>query len=837
MQYGFFDDTNREYVIQTPETPSPWINYLGNEKFFSLVSQTGGGYCFYRDARLRRVLRYRYNNIPIDSNGRYFFIHEDNDYWSVGYMPVRREVDSFECRHGLGYTKITSSRKQLKSSVLMLVPNGHHAEVHLVTLKNESDRPRKLKLFSYVEFCLWDAQADMANLQRNLNVGEVEVHGSTIYHTTEYRERRNHYAFYHANAALTGFDTQREDFLGAYNGLHEPQAVASGHARNSLASGWSPIASHCLEIDLGPGEERELVFTLGYVENEEHEKWNDQHDLNRDQAQATIESFSSSAQVYAALDSLKGYWEDLLHRFVVESDDPRLNRMVNTWNPYQCMVTFNLSRSASYYETGIGRGMGFRDCNQDLLSVVHMVPDRARERLLDLAATQFADGSAFHQYQPLTKRGNHEIGNGFNDDPLWLILATCAYVKETGDAKILEENVPFDHDPKHADATLLDHLQASFRFTTERLGPHGLPLIGRADWNDCLNLNCFSTNPDESFQTTENRVGGCAESIFIAGLFIYASREYANLLEQVLDDSDQANTVRQAINAMEDAVIQHGYDGQWFLRAYDAEGNKIGSQENQEGQIFIEPQGFCAMAEIGRDQGLCHQALDSVKARLDSDHGIVLQSPSYSQYHLELGEISSYPPGYKENGGVFCHNNPWVMIAEATLGRGEQAFEYYKKIAPAYLEHQSKLRRTEPYVYAQMVAGPDAPHHGQAKNSWLTGTAAWNYVAITQHLLGIRAEHHGLRIRPQLLSAIGNYTVLRRCREASYEIRSEHCATKADARLVVDGKLIEGDLIPYAQPGKQVVVECYVYQGDAHRVDQPHASILETQASSRVRVD
>ncbi len=836
MQYGYFDDQAREYVIKTPETPSPWINYLGNEDFFSLISQTGGGYCFYRDARLRRILRYRYNDIPTDSNGRIFYVHENGNFWSLGYTPVKSPYDHFECRHGLGYTKITSRRKDLTTSLLTLVPNGHHAEVHLVTLKNEGKTPRHLKLFSYVEFCLWDAQDDMTNLQRNLNTGEVEVHGSTIFHTTEYRERRNHYAFYHVNTPVAGFDTQREEFLGPYRGLHEPQVVAQGKANNSKASGWSPIASHCLEIDLAPGEERELVFTLGYVENPEDEKWNGNGTVNRERALELIGCYRNSKQVHQAMDQLKDRWEESLHRFSLESNDQRLNRMVNIWNPYQCMINFNLSRSASFYETGIGRGMGFRDCNQDLLSIVHMVPDRARQRLLDLAATQFPDGSAYHQYQPLTKRGNHAIGSGFNDDPIWLILSTCAYIKETGDLGFLSEAVPFDHDEESHRATMLDHLQASFDFTIERLGPHGLPLIGRADWNDCLNLNCYSKNPDESFQTTENRPGEHAESLFIAGLFVFAGREYIELLRH-LGEVERARTAEQAVEAMSESVVLHGFDGEWFLRAYDAQGQKIGSQENQEGKIYIESQGLCSMAEIGRAQGMCRKALDSVKKHLDTPHGIVLQSPSYSGYHLELGEIGSYPPGYKENGGIFCHNNPWIMIAEATLGRGDRAFEYYKKITPAYVEESTKYRRVEPYVYAQMVAGPDAPHHGQAKNSWLTGTAAWNYVAISQYLLGIRAEYDGLRVCPAIVPSIGNYSIVRHCRNATYEINVRGCASESDAGLFIEGRQLEGHLVPYANAGERVIVDCYVYTG-SHRVDKdkhttinsPHTRLEESRS-------
>jgi cellobiose phosphorylase len=806
MRFGYFDDKAREYVITTPKTPYPWINYLGSETFFSLISHEGGGYCFYRDARLRRLLRYRYNNVPTDTGGRYFYINDGGDYWTPTFMPVKRELDSFECRHGLGYTTITGTRGGVRARATYLVPLGHNAEVHRLELTNEGSVKKTLKVFSYLEFCLWNALDDATNYQRNWSTGEVEVVGSTIYHKTEYRERRNHYAFYHVNKPVAGFDTDRESFIGLYNGMGEPEVVAAGRAKNSVASGWAPIASHALEVTLDPGETKSFVFTLGYIENPKAEKWERPGVINKKRARALIEEFSSDAQVEAALAELSRYWADMLSKYMVESKDEKLNRMVNIWNPYQCMVTFNMSRSASYFETGIGRGMGFRDSNQDLLGFVHLIPERARERIIDIASTQFPDGSAYHQYQPLTKRGNHDIGTGFNDDPLWLILGVAAYIKETGDYAILNEKVPFNNDPNKT-GTLFEHLRASFYHVVDNLGPHGLPLIGRADWNDCLNLNCFSDTPDESYQTTQNKEGRTAESVFIAGMFVYIGPEFAALAEKV-GKNDEAGKAREHVERMVTTVEKYGYDGQWFLRAYDFYGNKVGSKENKEGQIFIEPQGFCVMAKIGLKNGMAMKALDSVKERLDTPYGIVLVNPAYTEYHLELGEISSYPPGYKENAGIFCHNNPWIMIAETVLGRGERAFEYYKKIAPAYLEDKSEIHRTEPYVYSQMVAGKDAIRHGEAKNSWLTGTAAWNFVAIAQYMLGVRPEYDGLLVQPCIGKEIEEFRITRQCRGATYRIHVKNSGGAGPGKITVRGKTVSGNLVPYAEPGETVDVEC-----------------------------
>jgi cellobiose phosphorylase len=806
MRYGHFDDQSREYVITTPQTPYPWINYLGTQEFFSLISQQAGGYCFYRDARLRRVLRYRYNNVPTDLGGRYFYVREGEDFWCPSFMPVKRPLDHFECRHGLGYTRITGRRAEIELEALFLVPLDQTAEIQRLKIRNLSKRKRQLQLFSFVEFCLWNAFDDMTNFQRNFSTGEVEVEGSVIYHKTEYRERRNHYACYGVNAEIAGFDTDRESFVGLYNGLHEPQAVAEGRARNSVAHGWSPIGSHALNLSLEPGEERSLIFVLAYVENPPEEKWERPGVVNKRPARALLSSFARDAQVDDAMRGLGAYWEELLSSYRVECADARLARTVNIWNPYQCMVTFNMSRSASYFESGIGRGMGFRDSTQDLLGFVHLVPERARQRLLDVAATQFADGSAYHQYQPLTKRGNHDVGGGFNDDPLWLIVAVAAYIKETGDYSILDEQVPFDNDPADR-ASLLEHLRRSFQHVLKNLGPHGLPLIGRADWNDCLNLNCFSETPDEPYQTTENRAGRTAESLFIAALFVYTGPDFAELVERA-GCTAEAQAAREAVAAMERTVLEHGWDGEWFLRAYDYFGSKVGSHENEDGQIFIEPQGYCVMAGIGIKDGRAQRALDSVRERLNTPYGIVLNNPAYSRYHVELGEISSYPPGYKENAGVFCHNNPWIVIAETLIGRGDRAFEYYKETAPAYLEEQSEIHRTEPYVYSQMVAGKDAARPGEAKNSWLTGTAAWTFVAASQYLLGVRPELDGLRIRPARLSEVGEFTVTRRCRGALYRIRVARATGAGPWRLTVDGRPIDGDLVPYAPAGVTVDVVC-----------------------------
>jgi cellobiose phosphorylase len=807
MRYGYFDDSSREYVITRPDTPLPWINYLGCEAYFGLISNTAGGYSFYKDARLRRLTRYRYNNSPLDMGGRYLYVRDNasGKYWSPSWMPTRVKLDEYECRHGQGYTIITSKFNGIKSSARYFVPLGESFEIWQVTLTNETASDADLSLFSAIEFCLWDANDDATNFQRNYSIGQVEIVDDVIYHKTEYRERRDHFAYFACSEKPIGFDTIREDFLGAYRGWNEPVVVENGESCNSEAHGWQPIGSHHVKVNLKPGEQKEIIFILGYHENPKNDKFDppDSQIINKRSVKPIIEKYLKPENANKAFDELREYWTFLLGKLQVTTPDEHANRMVNIWNAYQCMVTFNMSRSASYFESGIGRGMGFRDSNQDLLGFVHMIPERARERILDIAATQLKNGGAFHQYQPLTKRGNNDVGSGFNDDPAWLVLGVAAYIKETGDWALLDEQVQYENE-LGTESPLYEHLQRSIQYTLDRLGPNDLPLIGRADWNDCLNLNCFSDTPGQSFQTTTNKDGNVAESVFIAGLFVLACQDMAGIAEH-FNDPAQVEKVQKAAAEMEKTVWAAGWDGEWFRRAYDDYGRVLGSKENVEGRIFIEPQGICIMAGLGVENRNATKALDAVEEHLATPHGIILQQPAFSQYYLHLGEISSYPPGYKENAGIFCHTNPWIMIAEAIVGRGNKAFDYYKRINPSAREEISELHKCEPYVYAQMIAGRDAATHGEAKNSWLTGTAAWNYVAITQYILGIYPAFHGLEVKPVIPSDWDGFEAARSFRGVRYEISVKREGPGNELSLEVDGKSIQGTLIPLPEENTKTV--------------------------------
>ena len=800
MRYGYFDDAKREYVITTPATPLPWINYLGTEDFLSMISNTGGGYCFYRDAKLQRILRYRYNAIPGDNGGRFYYVKEaGKPAWNPGFLPTKTKLDSYECRHGMGYTTLDGCKDGLHAKVTYFVPKGENCELHDLVLTNESREIKTVHVYGCMEWCLWNASDDAQNYQRNLNIAESEVEDGVIYHKTEYRERRDHYAYYGVNVPTVGYDTDRNTFLGHMGDWSDPQLVRQECSASSRIVGWYPIGCHHLLITLAPGESKRATFVLGYGKNPRDQKFVAPGVIRKTDAKEMMDKFSQFEQVDKALLELREHWDKLLGNYQLQCDNDKLNRMVNIWHQYQCMVTFLMSRSASYYETGIGRGMGFRDSCQDLYGFMHIVPQRARERIIDIASIQFADGSTYHQYQPLTKQGNADIGGGFNDDPLWLVGAVTAYIKETGDFTILDHPTPFDCKPG-TEVPLLEHVRRSVNFTIQNRGPHGLPLIGRADWNDCLNLNCFSAEPGESFQTFGPSEGPVAESVFIGGMFVKYGSDYAELCRKI-GLFDEAAAIENAVSDMEKAILESGWDGQWFLRAYDAFGNKVGSDACREGKIFIEPQGFCTLAGVGgKEYGL--KAMESTRKYLLGEYGVELLYPCYTEYHLELGEISSYPPGFKENGSVFCHNNPWIVCAEAELGRGNEAFDIYRRICPAYLEDKSEVHETEPYCYSQMVTGRASGNPGHAKNSWLTGTASWTFLSISQAILGVYPDYEGLKIRPCIPDELTEYTVTRRFRGSEYVI---HVRRTGEASMTVNGKAMDGNIVPISNLEKVFV--------------------------------
>lgn len=811
MKFGYFDAENKEYVITQPGTPLPWMNYLGVEAYFSLISNTAGGYSFYKDAFLRRITRYRYNNVPMDVGGKYLYIRDEETgtFWSPSWKPVKTAVNGYICRHGFSYTSISSETEGIETSATYFVPIGDPLEIWEVNITNTSDRQRQLKVFSFIEWCLWQALDDMTNFQRNFNVGEVEIEDGVIYHKSEYRERRNHFAYFAVSEKISGFDTNRDDFIGIHNGFHEPQAVIEGQSRNSHIVGWAPIGSHCVEVELAPGATRHLNFVLGYHEMPMADRFEKGTVINKTKVRPVIAKYLKRENSRAAFAELARYWEDKLKRFQVHTPEDKIDLSLNQWNQYQCVMTLIFSRSTSFFESGIGRGIGYRDACQDVFGAVHIFPERCRERLIDLAAIQKKDGSTYHQYQPLTKKGNAAIGINFPDDPVWLVLAAGMYLRETGDYSILDESVPYDNDEDDR-GTFYEHLAASIRYIENNRGPHGLSLIFRADWNDCINLNITSYPDGQTFQEAPTEFGRVAESMMVSPQFCGASLEFAEIAKRCgrAADAEWALGLREA---MVEAIHEHGWDGEWFLRAYDRHGEPVGNKQAQEGKakIFAESQVWMGMyGDYDTDQDRIRTALDSVAKHLYYEHGVMINQPAFQNFYPHYGEMSSYPPGVKENAAVFCQPNGWMVISEARLGRGEKAMKYYQTILPTLREDISEVHRCEPYVYAQMIAGRDHTQPGEAKNSWLTGTAGVSFYAASQWILGVRPTFDGLSIDPCVPKAWREFEVSRVYRGATYHItvRNPKGVEHGVASMSVDGKPLAGNVIPVADASRTVEV-------------------------------
>ena len=766
MEYGYYDAARREYVITNPETPSPWINYLGADRYCALVSHNAGGYSFYQSAKSGRFLRFRYNNLPVDRPGRYLYLRdrESGDYWSAAWQPVGKDLSSYrtETRHGLGYTTIISQYTHIESETTYFVPQGEDLEIWLFTLRNKGTTPRRLAVFSYAEFAFWDAMLDLVDYQYILNMCRNRLDNDTqiIDYEVGLEGRPRVFAF--TTAPLAGWDCDRDIFMGVHRGEHNPRAVSEGHCFGSTAVGGNPCAAFQTEADLEAGEERTMIFAVGVGRADEagiaaRKRYADPHAARR------------------ALTDLADHWEHLLRPLTVAVPDPLVRDTLNVLNPYQAHTTFNWSRSASYYESGTLRdGLGYRDSHQDALAVIQAVPQRVRARILNLAGAVYRNGSACHTYQPLSGTGTG--GHDYSDDHLWLTLTTAAYVKETGDLSVLDESVPYFDGGKND--TLFEHLKRTLDWALGHLGPHGLCRGLHADWNDCLNL----TGKGESVWTTELLI-----------LALQTFTELAALSARAIEVGKYA----KARDALIAAVNREAWDGGYYLRAFTDSGRKVGSRENNTGRIFLNPNTWAVICGAADgERGVL--AMDAVRERLFTPFGLMLLTPAYREPDPELGAISLFPPSLKENGAVFAHTNPWAVIAETRLGRGDRAFEYFKTLLPLNRNDKADVCRVEPYVFTQFLAGNEHQLPGEGRNSWLTGSASWSYVAGTQYILGIRPDYAGLVVDPCIPHDWDGFEVTRTFRGARYEItvKNPDHVCRGIKEVSVDGKTIEGNALP-----------------------------------------
>ena len=790
-EYGYVDAEASEFVITRPDTPTPWINYLGQGGYGGIISNSAGGFSFDRDPRNRRVSRYRYNALPPDQPGRYIYIRlqDTGEYWGATWQPMRAALDSYECRHGAGYTRITTERSGIRAQTLFFVPPGPEEdpcplELWELLLTNTRAERVTLRTFSYVELSFPDAMGDMHNLDWTAHVvsSRYDAERRAIVATTRFEPTTE---FFASDLPPIGHDCDRDVFVGAYHGLEDPVVVASGVPSNTPAHRGNSIGSLCHEVSLEPGATARIVYMLGITDHPE-------------MIGPAVARFSDPGAVGAALERQREDWDGYLGSFTVDTPDPDTNAMLNLFNPLQCRTTLCWSRFVSGYETGLGRGMGTRDSAQDTLGVAHAAPLFAASRLELLWGLQFADGHTWHQLYPLTGEGGPGLAaerptwpQWFCDDPLWLVIATCAYLRETGDDDFLRRRVPYRPGGEGAaDETVWGHMMASVEFTLGHLGPHGLPRPGYADWDDTLNIDHGS---------------GLAESVWCAMQFCRATLDLADLTDHLGQDG-HSERLRRMHEEMARAVNDCAWDGAWYARAFDDEGQPIGVASETHDRINLIPQSWSVIGEVAPPER-SEQAMASAHEKLDTPYGLSILWPPYDGGDPRVVGTSTYPPGAKENGGIFCHAAAWSIMAAAQLGDGDRAYEYYRQLLPL-ARADVDLAAVEPYVYCQNICGPAHPQYGLGRNAWLTGAAAWTYVAATQWILGIRPTHGGLKVAPVLPAAWPGYTARRLFRDTWYEITVRREGPGNAVALTVDGKAIDGDVVPRPPLGtERVVVE------------------------------
>ncbi len=778
MKYGRFSEDGREYVIERPDTPRPWINYLCNRdgNYVSLLSANAGGYSFVGGPKDGRVTRWRYNSLPEDRPGRYIYLKsaDDNDVWALSWQPTAKPVEHYRVRHGLGYTTFSCDYHDIEAEATYFVPLDDPLEIWSVSLTNTASTTQRLEVYPFAEMCLGHALVDLVNKPNDQHFNRLwfDQEANALCSTKTYwvtgdgstniqqNKAWDKVAFMTCSLRAESYAGEREVFFGAYRDEHNPVAIENGDLQNTPVSSGNIVSCLQHRIELQAGESIRFHVLLGAVDKADYELG----------VHALIDHYALPDGVASSLVTVKQYWQNFTSTVQVDTPSETMNRYLNTWNPYQGKVTFLISRNASYYHWGVTRGMGFRDSLQDTISVVMAEPELVRERILLLATYQRSDGVCAHCFHPVS--GVAEF-TGHKDDPLWLITATWYYLAETGDVSILDAPAPF-HDGR--DATLLAHLHASVRFIADNLGPNGIPTFGRGDWNDTLD---FVGGED-----------GAGESVWVGMFYAYNLRLFADIAAALLNDNALAKELNAKRAGVTEALNEHAWDGEWYIRAACADGSKLGSSECEEGQIYLNPQTWSILSGVAGERG--ETALRSAAERLDTDFGPKLLAPAYHEVNDRIGLITRCVWGKKENGSIFNHTTTWAIMAECMLGHAERAIELYERLAPSSFDHERY--QVEPYVYAQYTTSDEHETYGQGSHAWLSGTAAWMFRATLDHILGIRVTLEGLRIQPCVPEGWGEYTVVRRYRGTTYRIHvTKDGASEIPGALTVDGERVARD--------------------------------------------
>lgn len=798
--YGFFDDANHEYVITNPKTPVKWINYIGSLSFGGFVDQTGGMLICRQDPALNRITRYLTQGPPSEFKGTTLYLRLPGDkrgyeVFSPFYVPTLTPLTRYTCHVGLGYSKFISEYRGIQTEVCIFVPLNANLVIQQVTVTNLTEKDQNVDLTPVVEYTHPDALKQLINAdwvpQTMQSYHDVDSRGLTILSQAPFMFKGRRRNYLTANLSATSYETDRGAFLGdqGYGSWASPQSLQAPELGSNLALRGDNISALMLHLgDIPPGESRQAIILLGQTD-----KFKD--------GVPEIEDYREAERVEAAFAEIRTFWQNVLSTAQVSTPDPAMDRMLNIHNPRQCVVTMNWSRYLSLYQLGFGaRGMGFRDSSQDVMGALPALPEACKQLLIKLMRVQKQDGSAMHQFNPLTmvanmgdSAGEEDRPNFYSDDHLWGVLAVVEYLKETGDFGFLEEVIPFyEKDRQEAPmeaGSLWEHLRRAIHFTHENTGAHGLPLLGFADWNDTVNLPAG------------------AESLFTAHLYGWALLEMIGLAEKLGED-ETVETYSAFYQSMQDIVNAVAWDGEWYVRYFDHQGGLLGSHRNSQGKIFTNAQSWAVLSGFAPERWSL-QALDSVFEHLNTAHGIKLSTPGYDGFDPDKGGVTTYPPGAKENGGIFLHANPWVMIAETLLGRGDRAYQYYRQINPATKNDLADVFECEPYVYPQNILGDEHPQFGLARNAWLTGTASWAYQAGLKYILGVRPEYDGLRLDPCVPSDWQRFSITRHFRGAEYTIQVENPdgVQKGVKTIRVDGDLLEGTLLPVFADGKVHQIE------------------------------
>jgi len=795
MQYGHFEDDNKEYVIDRPDTPKSWSNYLGSTEYGAIITNNAGGYSFFQSAVQGRFMRIRFNAIPMDQPGRYFYFRDRDrkDFWSASWQPVGKPLDKYKtiCRHGTAYTIIESEYDKIKTVTTYFVPLGRYFECWLLKITNRDKITRRLRVFTFVEYANnWYLWQDFFNLQYTQHILCMNVVDNIIDHGInvqlpdgtgdfKHHDGNRHTFLGVVGAEITGYDTDRDIFLGTYRSYHNPEIVEKGQCTNSLAVGDNGCGVLQMDIDLQPGESKELVVLMGTGKAAVEGK-------------KVVQEFQNLETVYEEFRKVKGYWHSRLQGMAVGTPDAEFNSMTNMWSPFNCLITYAWSRAASLIYSGERDGLGYRDTVQDLLGVLHLIPEEAGKRLELMITGQVSTGGAM----PVVKPFAHQPGQENppkeeeyrSDDCMWLFNTIPAYVKETGDLAFYEKVLPY---ADRGEATVFGHLRRAIEFTLERSGTHGLPYGLYADWNDCLSL------------------GHRGETVFVAFQLRWALKTYIEICG-LLNKSEEKEWAKKHLEKLDKNIQQYAWDGEWFMRAYRYDGMKIGSRENDEGNLWLNPQSWSVLSGYASPEQAT-MVMKAVRERLATEYGIVIVDPPYAKTDHRVVKAPLFNKGMKENGSIFSHTQGWAINAETMLGNGDQAYKYYRAFMPAAYNTKAEIRQIEPYVNSQFTHSKHSPRFGASRLPWLSGAAAWSYYAATQYILGIQPDYHGLRIDPCVPSSWEEFSVTRRFRKKYFniQVRNKSGVRKGVKKIIINGEVIASNLIPLdkMKDNNEVLVE------------------------------